>query len=1105
MAKRNRIDRKQLQILIDTSEGVDQLGYLQEQYKRLAQEAKTTESAMTARAVERQMTVLRDRIQDVREELGLQGMTVNQLRQYYRDLDRESKTSTGAIQKKAKLEKEAVMNQIDSMNEGMSRRERQEKALNDELQRSLKANKLTALSLDQLKLHHRNLTEQIEKSSNFESAANRKRIAQAREVDQLITSRRNTISGAGGLFGQIKAAFPSALAGAVGGLTVGMFDQMLSQIKRLADDGLEYIQKKARSVSEIQNILLVDEKKAKEVYERLSKINTETSRDQLKELVLVAGDLNVATDDVQDFVEAADKLEIVFKRDFEGVGNASTEIAKLKDTFAETKELEIQEAFARIGSALKVLNDEGPATTKGMTEFLARIGQLPDAFKPAIQDTAALAAVFEEANISAQISSGGITNVLLTASKYGGEFGEMFGMAKDEFLSWMSSDPIGFLTTFAKGLKDMDESQIGEVFKSLHIESQESVKTLGTLSNNLDKFYQKQSVAAKAFKDASRIDEIFTVFNNDDRGEVERAKKKIGLFFRGIRESFGRTMEGILIDMAGGYQAINQKTDEQFRLLQVKAQRYVVSSGRAPNLPAGQQNFSNYGLGAELDPDQLAQYLKDNPDEAVKKPTFKPTGSGESEADRKFKREQERLEQLSKARVENEARTLQDIYRMNIQAIEDELLQKELLIRNDLEKEAESRRKLIEERKYDIDDFNTWHAAASRDIERQITEIKTEAAEKTAKEKQLIEERVQRMTLETALQIAEDGNDKEAILAAQHALRKYQFDIDYVKATADEKTAIYERYLADIARMDANYLAEKRADDKDSADWWYEYFKEQRAKEEADERQGEQDRLQLFEQRLDFAGTIADGVSGVYANSLRQQENDLRVSLQAQFDQLTEQKAKGFLSEEAYQLAKLNLEKKSDREIAEIKRKQAIADKAAALIQIAINTAIAASKAASQTGVGAALAVPLVIAGGAAQAAVVASQPIPSFYAGGNTGPAFGNVDPLGGKMAIVHPNEEIIPAAVTQTPAFAAIKPMIDSISPSSAPASGGDQTPGNTVNVEFGDLPATLADLKKTNEMLMKRLENLTVGMRGSDWRRFHEDYTDYLKQNENALIDE
>ncbi|WP_304238467.1 phage tail tape measure protein [Jiulongibacter sediminis] len=1096
MAKRNRIDRKQLQILIDTSEGVDQLGYLQEQYKRLAQEAKTTESAMTARAVERQMTVLRDRIQDVREELGLQGMTVNQLRQYYRELDRESKTSTGAIQKKAKLEKEAVLNQIDSMNEGMSRRERQEKALNDELQRSLKANKLTGLSLDQLKLHHRNLTEQIEKSTNFESAANRKRIAQAREVDQLITSRRNTITGAGGLFGQIKAAFPSALAGAVGGLTVGMFDQMLSQIKRLADDGLEYIQKKARSVSEIQNILLVDEKKANEVYERLSKINTETSRDQLKELVLVAGDLNVATDDVQAFVEAADKLEIVFKRDFEGVGNASTEIAKLKDTFAETKELEIQEAFARIGSALKVLNDEGPATTKGMTEFLARIGQLPDAFKPAIQDTAALAAVFEEANISAQISSGGITNVLLTASKYGGEFGEMFGMAKDEFLSWMSSDPIGFLTTFAKGLKDMDESQIGEVFKSLHIESQESVKTLGTLSNNLDKFYQKQSVAAKAFKDASRIDEIFTVFNNDDRGEVERAKKKIGLFFRGIRESFGRTMEGILIDMAGGYEAINQKTDEQIRLLQEKAQRYVVSSGRAPVILNGQSAFNNYGAGTDLNKG-LSEFGV--------KPEFKPTGSGESEADRKLKREQEKLEQLAKARVENEARTLQDIYRMNIQAIEDELLQKELLIRNDLEKEAESRRKLIEEGKYDVEDFNTWHAAASRDVERQITDIKTEAADKSAKEKQAIEEKVRRMTLETALQLAEDSKDQEAILSAEYALRKHQFEVDYAKATAAEKTAIYNKYLADLSRMDANYQAGKEQAETKYQDFWkgvIKAVKEQKKKEEDEELERKRTKS---ENQLQIASSVADGIAGIYRNSLDKQENDLRVSLQAQFDQLTEQKAKGFLSEEAYQLAKLNLEKKSDREIAEIKRKQAIADKAAALIQIAINTAIAASKAASQTGVGAALAVPLVIAGGAAQAAVVASQPIPSFYAGGNTGPAFGNADPLGGKMAIVHPNEEIIPAAVTQTPAFAAIKPMIDSISPSSAPASGGDQTPGNTVNVEFGDLPATLADLKKTNEMLMKRLENLTVGMRGSDWRRFHEDYTDYLKQNENALINE
>lgn len=70
-------------------------------------------------------------------------------------------------------------------------------------------------------------------------------------------------------------------------------------------------------------------------------------------------------------------------------------------------------------------------------------------------------------------------------------------------------------------------------------------------------------------------------------------------------------------------------------------------------------------------------------------------------------------------------------------------------------------------------------------------------------------------------------------------------------------------------------------------------------------------------------------------------------------------------------------EQEAAKRSAEINRKQAIADKASALFSIAINTAIAAMKVTGQTGIGAALAVPLVIAGGALQAATVLAKPIP--------------------------------------------------------------------------------------------------------------------------------
>lgn len=75
-----------------------------------------------------------------------------------------------------------------------------------------------------------------------------------------------------------------------------------------------------------------------------------------------------------------------------------------------------------------------------------------------------------------------------------------------------------------------------------------------------------------------------------------------------------------------------------------------------------------------------------------------------------------------------------------------------------------------------------------------------------------------------------------------------------------------------------------------------------------------------------------------------------------------------------------------DAKIAEQKRKQAIADKAFALSQIAINTAIAVSKALAQTGVLGAFVIPGIIALGAIQVATVLAQPIPKFAKGGVMG-----------------------------------------------------------------------------------------------------------------------
>ena len=81
-------------------------------------------------------------------------------------------------------------------------------------------------------------------------------------------------------------------------------------------------------------------------------------------------------------------------------------------------------------------------------------------------------------------------------------------------------------------------------------------------------------------------------------------------------------------------------------------------------------------------------------------------------------------------------------------------------------------------------------------------------------------------------------------------------------------------------------------------------------------------------------------------------------------------------------------EQKYAKEIAELKRKQAVADKEAAAFNIVINTAIAISKVAAQTGILATVLSVAIGALGAAQLATVLAQPIPAFKKGTKKAPA---------------------------------------------------------------------------------------------------------------------
>ena len=156
----------------------------------------------------------------------------------------------------------------------------------------------------------------------------------------------------------------------------------------------------------------------------------------------------------------------------------------------------------------------------------------------------------------------------------------------------------------------------------------------------------------------------------------------------------------------------------------------------------------------------------------------------------------------------------------------------------------------------------------------------------------------------------------------------------------------------------------------------------------------------LFEEQLDRVNRLKEA----QLEAITEEEEALTESYE------NRKIGKRELEEEQERLARQRIaaEKKAEKEVNEIKRKQDIANRAAALFNIGINTWVAISKTTAELGaVLAAPLIPLLITQGAIQAAAVLAQPLPKYKKGTLSVGGVGSEDT---ELALLQPGEAVIP-----------------------------------------------------------------------------------------------
>lgn len=255
---------------------------------------------------------------------------------------------------------------------------------------------------------------------------------------------------------------------------------------------------------------------------------TRSGVDDLLKIGEIGGQLGVATNELLSFTAAADKFNIALGKDYGGgVEEAISSVGKINTLFAQTRALNISESITRAGSVINELGAQGAGTSQNINDFILRIGALPDALKPSMTATAALGTLFQEMGIDAQIGAGGLTQLLLDASKNMGGFAAQLKITTAQASELLKSDPTAFASRFAVSLNGMPVEQTAMLFKKLSIASNEEIKVLGALGSGTERLTALQNIANKAFEQGTSLSNEAAKKNETLAAKLQIAKNNV--------------------------------------------------------------------------------------------------------------------------------------------------------------------------------------------------------------------------------------------------------------------------------------------------------------------------------------------------------------------------------------------------------------------------------------------------------------------------------------------------------------------------------------------------------------------------------------------------
>lgn len=305
----------------------------------------------------------------------------------------------------------------------------------------------------------------------------------------------------------------------------------ISAIQKFVSATQEYVDAYATiddAMSGVQKTTGMTREEVELLNAELGKIDTRTSREELLTIAQIGGRMGLAKEQILDFTKSVDLANVALGDSFAGgAEEISAVLGKISLAFKETRDGNIGDSLSRIGSAINEVGASANATEPNIAAFVQRVGSMPEAFRPSVQEAIALGAAFEESSIDAEVASRAFGIVMNKATTNIEGFASIMKQPVEAVRELINTNPTKFFTEFSRSLNGMNAEQIGNTLKDLKLNADGVVKIVGAMSGSADRFNEILATSNAAFAENTSLMNEFNTVNNNSAAQLEKAKNAV--------------------------------------------------------------------------------------------------------------------------------------------------------------------------------------------------------------------------------------------------------------------------------------------------------------------------------------------------------------------------------------------------------------------------------------------------------------------------------------------------------------------------------------------------------------------------------------------------